>query len=109
MDKISEFKRFVKENPNLVNYIKNNEMTWQKFYEIYDIYGADNDIWNNYKEERNIVGLADVIAWIKNIDLDSIHKNIESISRVISVLQDMGTKDNISSYKPRPIYKHFED
>ena len=84
-------------------------MTWQKFYELYDIYGENSDIWNDYKEEKTVVGLSDIIAWIKSIDLDSIHENLESISRVVSVLQDLGVKNNISDYKPRPIYKHFED
>ena len=108
MDKISEFKEFVKENPNLVNYVKKDEMTWQKFYEIYDIYGPDNSIWDNYKLEKT-VGFTDLISWIKNIDLDSIKENVDNIQRVIGVLQDLGGKSSVSEYKPRPIYKHFED
>ena len=42
MSKLEEFKNFVKDNPKLINYVKNNEMTWQKFYEMYDIYGKEN-------------------------------------------------------------------
>lgn len=108
MDKIQEFKEFVKNNPNLVNYVKNDSMTWQKFYELYDLYGEDHEIWNNYKEEK-IVGLADIIGWIKNVDLDSLKEGIGNISRVISVLQDIGGKNSTSEYVPRPMYKHFED
>ena len=38
------------------------------------------------------------------------YNNINSIQRVLSVLQELGTgKSNDSEYKPRPIYKHFED
>ena len=39
-----EFKNFVRKNPTLVNYVNNNEMTWQKFYEMYDMYGESNDV-----------------------------------------------------------------
>ena len=46
--KKEEFKEFVKKNPRLITYVKNNEMTWQKFYEMYDLYGETNDIWNEY-------------------------------------------------------------
>ena len=60
MDKKSEFKAFVKNNPSLIKYVKNNEMTWQKFYEIYDIYGEDESVWNKY---------------IKNDIKDSINKD----------------------------------
>ena len=32
MAKMDDFKSFVKKNPNLVNYVKNDTMSWQKFY-----------------------------------------------------------------------------
>ena len=34
-----DFKKFVKKNPRLLRYINNKEMTWQQFYEMYDLYG----------------------------------------------------------------------
>lgn len=117
MDKVTQFKDFVKNNPCLVKYVESKEMSWQKFYELYDLYGENDEIWNKYlikKETTEItsktVGLSDFLGWIKNIDLDSFQDNISSIQRVVGVLQDLGTKDtNVTEYKPRPIYKHFED
>ena len=35
---LDNFKKFVKENPKLVNFVRNGDMTWQKFYELYDLY-----------------------------------------------------------------------
>ena len=122
MSKLDQFKEFVKKNPNLVKYVKNNEMTWQKFYEIYDMYGEDTEVWKDYqKKEESVqdvsktaaVGGFDLINWLKNIDIDSFQENINSVKRVVSVLQELGTKDTSSSttsnYKPRPIYKQFEE
>ena len=122
MSKLDQFKEFVKKNPNLVKYVKNNEMTWQKFYEIYDMYGEDTEVWKDYQKKEEsaqdvsktaAVGGFDLINWLKNIDIDSFQENINSVKRVVSVLQELGTKDTPSStnsnYKPRPIYKHFED
>ena len=43
---LDNFKKFVKENPKLVNFVRNGDMTWQKFYELYDLYGPFHDIWN---------------------------------------------------------------
>ena len=40
MNKKEEFKNFARLHPELVTYIKNGNMSWQKFYEIYDIYGS---------------------------------------------------------------------
>ena len=129
--KKEEFKQFVKEHPSLIKYVKNNEMTWQKFYEMYDLYGSDNDIWDKYiKEEKNqekkqeetnivktgIAGLtlSEVVNWFKNINLDNLQESIGNVQRVLGVVQDFSKKDSTKispkeTYKPRPIYKHFED
>lgn len=121
MDKLTNFKTFVKQNPSFVKYVRNNEMTWQKFYELYDLYGEESDVWKQYRSFESLekgaattagtIGATDFFEWMKRIDLDSFQDGINSIQRVISVLQDLGNKDtNVKpDYKPRPLYKHFED
>ena len=120
MDKLTNFKEFVKQNPSFIKYVKNNEMTWQKFYELYDLYGEESEVWKKYKNSDKTVSKEDITSvtnnsnflnWLKNIDLDSFQDGISSLQRVLGVLQDLGTKDtNIKpEYKPRPLYKHFED
>jgi len=121
MDKLTNFKEFVKQNPSFIKHVRNNEMTWQKFYELYDLYGEDSDVWSPYRNTETIskvatattgsIGMTDLFEWMKKIDLDSFQDGISSIQRVISVLQDLGNKDtNVKpEYTPRPLYKHFED
>lgn len=116
MEKLDNFKLFVKKNPSLLKYVKNKEMTWQQFYEMYDMYGETNDIWNDYikKEEiistANTIGTLDIINWLKNVDLDKVQESINNVSRVVGVLEDLGKNNEIKpEYKPRPLYKHFED
>jgi len=131
--KKEEFKEFVKKNPKLINFVKNNEMTWQKFYEMYDLYGEDENVWKEYislsneqksegskKIEKNSkIGLAgltlsEVVNWFKNVDLDGLQEGIGNVQRVLGVVQDFSKKDSSNqsekeTYKPRPLYKHFED
>ena len=122
MDKMTNFKEFVKKNPSLVKFVKNDEMSWQKFYEMYDMYGDKSEVWNDYlnpKEETvkevaaTSLGLTDILSWFKNVDLDSLQEGINSVSRVVGVLQDFGDSNSKTTskteYKPRPLYKHFED
>lgn len=120
MANIEEFKGFVKKNPKLIKYTKTGEMTWQKFYELYDLYGEDETTWKPYLGvEEATVGAAgittfsDLMGMIKNIDLDSVQDGVSSIQRVLSVVQDLTGKETktetASEYKPRPLYKHFED
>ena len=53
MDKKDEFKEFIKSKPELVDLVKNKKYTWQDFYEVYDLYGNNDDVWNKYKEEKS--------------------------------------------------------
>ena len=120
--KKEEFKEFVRKNPSLIKYVKNNEMTWQKFYEMYDLYGEDNSVWNEYIANNNIVKntnpsgallLSDVVKWFKNVDLDSVEESIGNVQRVLDVVKKKKKKEskdvNYKSYRPRPLYRHFED
>ena len=117
MSKKEEFKEFAKEHPELINYVKKDEMTWQKFFEIYSIYGKDNSIWNKYfktNEEilknKDTIGISELIDMVKKVDLDSVQKNITNISKAIDLVQSLITPtEKEESYTPRPLYKRFED
>ncbi|MDD4547637.1 MAG: spore coat protein YlbD [Bacilli bacterium] len=127
MDKLENFKEFVKDNPGLIKYVKSNEMTWQKFYELYDLYGKEDNIWKPYIGSEILednatrtataataaFGVNDVVNWFKNIDVNTLQSGINSVQRVVGVLQDFTSKEKTETpkeeYRPRPLYKHFED
>ena len=117
MAKKEEFKQFVKKNPRLVKYVKEGNSSWQKFYEIYDLYGEDEEAWKDYlpvaaTTATATLGIADFMNWFKNMDVDSIQNGVNSLQRVLGVVQDLSGKDEkkpTEEYKPRPLYKHFED
>ncbi len=118
-----EFKSFVRKNPSLIKYVNNNSMTWQKFYEMYDMYGESNDIWNNYLNttSSNIVktntlsssenAFRELVNTVKTINLEKVQKGINSLQKTISLVQELGSSNNTTpkEYERRPIYKHFED
>lgn len=121
MNKVELFKEFVKKHPNLIKFIHNNKMTWQKFYELYDLYGEDDQIWNQYIGENNIneknystsQTISNFVEILKKIDLDNLQEGISSIERVVGVLSDLTSKkktdEEIIEYRPRPLYRHFDD
>ena len=119
MSNKEEFKLFVKSHPELIRYVKNGEMTWQKFYETYSLYGKDDNIWSKYfkkeekevKEEKENISVSDLIDMVKKVDLNSVQKNITNISKALGLVQSLITKDEINTetYTPRPLYKKFED
>ncbi len=125
MAKIDNFKLFVKNNPNLITYVRNNTMSWQKFYELYDLYGEDNNIWSEYlnnksnsndsakeKETKKSSKISDILDMAKNIDTNKLQDSISSVQKAIGLIGDMLVKDkkpDTSAYNPRPIYRRFDD
>lgn len=122
MSKKEEFKGFVRNHPELVSFIKNKEMSWQDFYNIYDIYGDSNDAWDKYfkgsSEEVSTVktaGIGELTNLVKNINMDNIQKHIKTAQKAINVIQELTSKtpptaaSNIVDKTPRPLTKFFDD
>ncbi len=117
---LESFKSFVKEKPILANYVKTNEMTWQKFYEMYELYGPSNSVWDRYiktTSTEKTSSFKDMLSMVKNIDMGELQKGIGSLQKGIGYIQDLIKEKGTTSvnslrkeeYKPRPIYKHFDD
>lgn len=114
-----EFKTFVRRHPELIKYVNNDKMTWQKFYDMYILYGEeDEEAWSLYfgKKENNTSvdkpRLKEVFDYIKNVDMDSLQKGISGIEKAISFIQDLGIikqDQTTRPYEARPMYKSFED
>lgn len=123
MTKIDNFKLFVKNNPNLITYVRNNTMSWQKFYELYDLYGEDNNVWNEYLNKDTTVNTTkteskksnkffDILDMAKNLDTNKLQDGISSVQKAIGLIGDILVKDkkpDASTYNPRPIYRRFDD
>ena len=123
MTKIDNFKLFVKNNPNLITYVRNNTMSWQKFYELYDLYGEDNNVWNEYLNKDTTVNttkseskksnkFSDILDMAKNLDTNKLQDGISSVQKAIGLIGDILVKDkkpDASTYNPRPIYRRFDD
>lgn len=107
MERLSEFKDFVKKYPTFATYVSNKTTTWQNLYELWDMYGDDDAVFSKFKTANT--DLNNVINSIKNINMDNVRKNLNSVEKGIKMLEDLIKKDEVSSYEPRPIFKRFED
>lgn len=122
MDKKEEFKAFVKANPFLIQYIKEGKKTWQDFYEMYDLYGEDEDAWGKLLNEENDSAvksdsrggyLDELVKMAKNVDMDKVQEGISSLQKTLGLFGDLFAAKKEGSgkkeYNPRPLYKRFED
>ncbi len=124
------FKRFVRSHPSLVSYVNTGDTTWQKLYEMYDLYGENNSIWNSYfnntqatndtLRQVNSTGvssqatigdtsLKDIFNMIKSMDLDTVKKGVDGLQKAVLLLQDFTATKKQEQYQARPLYKHLED
>lgn len=112
MDKKEEFKEFARKHPELIDYVNNNkDMSWQKLYEVYDIYGEDDKTWEPYLKGKNS-SLTDIV---KNLDVKTIQEHVNNAQKALNIIQELTTKgaSNLENLKgplsPRPITKFFGD
>lgn len=112
------FKAFARVHPELANTVISGNATWQQLYELYEIYGENNSIWNNYFNNNSVIDsissgantFKDFVNTFKNLDMDSVQQSISNIQKTIGLIQDIGINNNgNSSYETRPIYKRFDD
>ena len=123
MSKKEEFKEFVRNHPELIQSVKTGSKSWQDFYEMYDLYGEDEDAWEKYLEEdqsstsansrSNSCGYWDEFMKVaKNIDMDKVQEGISSLQKTLGLFGDLFVNKNGTStkeYNPRPLYRRFED
>ena len=102
MSKKEEFKKFISNHIEIAEYVKDNKISWQSLYELYDLYGEKEEIWNkyinNHKESINIKGLLNTL---KSINLDSLEENISSIQKAIGLLEVFTKKEVQEDIKPK--------
>ena len=119
MSKKEEFKEFIRNKPELVEYIKNKEMTMQSFYEIYDIYGDNEEAWMPYvrkKIKEEVKSTPKINDIMKNINMDELQKHINTAQKALGVVEELTSKGttNIKDIvkgplTSRPLNKFFED
>jgi hypothetical protein len=121
LSKKDEFKTFVSTHPNLVSIVKDKTHTWQDLYEVYDLYGNDDALWDKYlsnstksASEAKLDSLGELTKLFKNVNIDNVQKYIDTAQKAIGVIQELtGAKAVDEVIKgpsvSRPINKIFED
>ena len=114
-----DFKNFVRKKPELIKYVNEGNMTWQKFYEQWNLYGEDDKYWNQYKvkeepKKEDNFSFSSIGDIIKKIDMDQVQRGVNSLQKIVELLQGFGagsSSNNVAdtSYKPRQLFKKFED
>lgn len=103
-----KFKEFVKNNPKLVDYVKNNNKNWQDLFEIYVLYGEDEKIWDNYLN-NNKTGIEDLVKMIQNVNLDAVKNTVDSLSKAVGILKNISSDNKEEIYERKQSFKDLDD
>ncbi len=110
------FKSFARIHPELARSVLSGKTSWQKLYELYDIYGESNPIWQDFFDTvvpTTQSTFKDLFNTFRNLDMESVQKGVTNLQKTIGLLQDIGFGNNKTTtqnnYEPRPLYKYFED
>ena len=110
------FKQFARSHPELATSVMNNKTSWQKLYELFEMYGENSSVWDKYFVRKATTGevtssFSDLFNMIKNVDLESVQKGVNNLQKTIGLLQDIGIGTTVkeTKYQPRPMYKYFDD
>ena len=100
------FKKFVKAHPELGNSVMDGEES-----EVWDKYLKKSYLSTSNTTTSRSSSFSELVNMIKNVDLESVQKGVNSLQKTIGLLQDIGvgaaTKEK--TYEPRPMYKYFDD
>lgn len=91
MDKIEDFKAFMRTIPTIRDDVISGRYSWQQLYEIYDVYGEDDRFWSAYKKPA--IDLSSVIELLKNVDLNALSKSFDGMQKVLDLISGLVVKD----------------
>lgn len=113
---LENFKKFVRNKPILAEYVKKGDVSWQNFYDMYELYGEDSSVWSKYLTAGTAtITLKDIFDNIKNIDMTEVQNSITSLQKGIGYIEELvkSKEKEIpvrkSSYEARPLYRYFDD
>jgi len=117
------FKQFAKTHPELAKSVLNNQGSWQKYYEVYEMYGEDSEVWRPYLNQNNGSrddnSLQELFNMSKKVDLETIFKEADFIFPAFAtneetsklITDELINKMNGNSFinvvnNPRELYNH---
>jgi len=111
VEKVNEFKDFVRSHPGLKEEVNSGKSTWQNLYESWYLYGADDGQWEPFKTERveskedvvektensdasktDMSGpemIAQAFEYLQKVDIDKVQKTMGTFQQFIQIFQSM--------------------
>ncbi|MEH7334909.1 YlbD family protein [Neobacillus drentensis] len=94
---VVKFKEFVKNNPNLIQEVRNGKATWQELYEDWYLLGEEDKRWETLGIEKSTEPevsteskgdwMSSVIGMVKKMDPNQMQNHINNLSQALGAIQ----------------------
>ena len=124
MNKLEEFKDFVRQNPYLKTAVDLRKITWQKAYETYDLFGENASDFELIREslqpkieEAQVAPAAiptttnayDIMSILSAVDFNKVSSTIDQLKKIVGVVKDLAVTEEPKENKSRRIFRRFND
>ncbi|MBB5323805.1 hypothetical protein HNQ34_000897 [Anoxybacillus tepidamans] len=92
---VEQFKKFVKKHPKIIQDVREGKKTWKQFYEDWYLFGEEDEIWNDYREEQEKQAIDShsfinkILSTLKKMDPNEMQKHIAAVQEAISAIQSV--------------------
>ena len=119
MDKFEEFKEFCKDKEYLKQTVRDGKHTWQELYEIYDIYGPEDELFSDKKEEteessqsenegEKKEGLGSILNALNGFDPDKISDGLNGMKKILNILSEVTKPDEAPKLSKRKVSRPYQ-
>ena len=123
MDKLEEFKNFIKDKPYLANKVKDGVFSWQTLYETYDLFGKEHDFFKddnvvieneNIENEDRAINSGDtinkVLKQLQKVDTKKISDGLDNVKKIIGLIDEfrpnVTSSSKLASSRIKPFRKY---
>ncbi len=97
---IEKFKQFVKNNPSMIQKVRNEECTWQELYEDWYLLGEEDPRWDEFRggdkknptttaptAESKTDWISQIMGAVKKMDAQQFEGHINNLSQALAAIQ----------------------
>lgn len=123
MDKLEEFKTFIKDKPYLANKVKDGTFSWQTLYETYDLFGKEHEFFKddskveeteNVENEDRAINSGDtinrVLKQLQKVDTKKISDGLDNVKKIIGLIDEfrpnVTSSSKLASSRIKPFRKY---
>ena len=118
LDKLNDFKLFVKDKPYLANKVKDGTFSWQTLYETYDLFGKEHEFFKDdskeevteESEEESKDSLGKLLKQLSKVDTKKISDGLENDKKIVGLIDEfrpnITSSSKLSSSRIKPFRKY---